>query len=246
MLFDPVTWIPHDCKGFIGRRLLGDTDMADRILTAPPADMREHDDWYQYLTPTRDQGDLDQCLGKALAVQATALYRRHLGKDVFGQRRRISGYKIWAHARTMFYNGKLDGGLTMEQGIEAAQDLRLYPPDTVYERIEPTGAELLRALDYSPVVQGTWTWHGWRKPHPLSGYVGRMDGFGGGHATTVVAIDSNDGYWTPVLENSWGEFWGRFGFGTLTLQQFEAVQLARPLAIRLPELLSTPPAELIE
>ena len=129
----------------------------------------------------------------------------------------------------------MDGGLTMQQGIDAVIDLGLYPPDTACERIDPLALSLLGALEYSPVVQGTWTWPGWRRPHELSGYVGRMTGFGGGHATLVCAIDSNSGYWTPVFLNSWGPAWGRYGFGTLTLQQFEVVQLALPLAIRVGE-----------
>ncbi len=241
-------WRPSDCTGFIGKPLLGTVAMCKKILRSPPRGLYEHDEWYQHITPTRDQGALDQCLGKALAEQATALYRKHHGKGVFPARHRISGYRIWAHARGMFYGGDLNGGLTMDEGIAAVKDLRLYPDGTMFERPQPTPWELLKALAYTPVVQGTWTWPGWGRPHPQSGYVGRMTGFGGGHATLVMAMDRNGDYWTPVFLNSWGVTWGRHGFGTLTSTQYETVQLALPVAVRVPKHFEDyqPPADLVD
>jgi len=204
---DPRYW-----AGAIDR----DIGVISAAADARLADIREVT-WFRWCIPTYNQVG-DSCVGHSWANWIECMLRRKIGMNSVPKGLQIDGHAIWKRGREMFWGGKLNGGLYLDQGCKAAVDLGILSPTAVPKRIDRiASAQALQLVD-TPLVVGHGVHAGWYNPSPENGCIDhapRPDG-SGYHATLRVGILYQGDYWYYAGQNSWGPDWGWRGYFLMT------------------------------
>jgi hypothetical protein len=152
------------------------------------------------------------------------MLRYKLGMDVFKDGVQIDGDAIWFRARKLFYGGKLNGGLSIEQAFDAAVDLGIFAKGSQLKKIDRHEAMFSDQFTRTPFIDGRDV-SGWQAYNTMpNGQIYEasevMDGTGG-HATLDVSRITQDGrnYWQDL--NSWGPKFGRGGCFILSAEEDE-------------------------
>jgi len=177
--------------------------------------------WFGYMLPTFNQKG-DSCVGHAWANWIEAMVRRYIHPRAIPEGEQIDGRAIWKEGRRLFWGNKLNGGLHISQGFEAAVSLGWIPEGSDLVRIAQDWNSVNRALLDAPLVQGHFITPGWFDVSTESGCINHEASrkHKGGHATLLCATleqDDDQGELTKwrVLLNSWGSGRGRYGYFTL-------------------------------
>lgn len=181
------------------------------VKTLPPRS------WYKTAHVCDSQGATPACVGFSVANVLEHL----LGKRI-PKKKQINGIAIWKRAREMFWQGDLSGGLYPKQAVAACIDLGILPPESQYRVIRGWGA-INAALAKSPLLQAHHIHSGWNKPSLLSGcldHTGSPSRSDGWHETVLIGMEVKDGTVFMHSQNSWGSKWGRYGFFTMTIDEY--------------------------
>ncbi len=104
----------------------------------------------------------------------------------------------------------MNGGLFLAQGFEAAQDLGIIPKGAIMIAISDNPAAISKALQSTPLVQGSIVDDGWFNPSLKNGCLDHSAKFTdryGAHATALVGVLTQGTNVFYLSMNSWG-FWG--------------------------------------
>ncbi len=177
--------------------------------------------WADFAVPSDCQGDDPSCVGFAWANFVELMVRRYVSRDAIPAGCQIDGRAIWARGREMFWRGRMDGGLWLSQGFEAAADLRIFPAGSGAVRIAPDWRSIGETLLSQPIVMGTATWAAWHEADATNGAIApRFRRNLENHATLLVErLVQGDGE-HGLFQNSWGSDWGWHGLGCL---RFDAI-----------------------
>lgn len=194
--------------------------------------------WYSLTIPTYNQR-FSSCVGESTANWIEPLIRKHIDRNYFAPDEQIDGEIIWRRGRELFWKGEPveKGGLMMDQGFLAAIDLGLLPAGTALTFLEATPESIAAQLQETPILHGCCVSEAWRDPNHDSGEIRSIlpHPFAR-HATCIVAIAVQNGLWYVVFQNSWGNTWGRFGYGMLYGEYWRKQCLCdKPVTVRLPD-----------
>jgi hypothetical protein len=193
-------------------------------------------DWFWYCSPSINQ-DGNSCVGWGWAHWLTAMVRRYRDANAFAGGAQIDGQAVWQRGREMFWNGDMTGGLYLPQGFSALVDLGAIPPDSKLVEVNDDWDSVGLALRDTPLVQGHDIDSGWFRADPLNGCIGdaeRPDGEEGSHCTLRIARLRQLAVQYYALANSWGDGWGRYGYGLMTEVKNEASTMGPCYTARLP------------
>lgn len=172
------------------------------------------------MLPTSDQGNTSKCV--AYSIAGCLEYRRWKRDGIAEQ---IDPNDIYARAK------QLDGmpgqeGTTLEDGLQAAQDLGLMSRvENSLLREVYTFPEVQQAIHRYGVILGAFNIQaGWMAATP-DGWIPAGGGNLGGHAVAICGASTLTEPWWVAIQNSWGDAQGWRGFNRmphdLFLQQFE-------------------------
>lgn len=177
--------------------------------------------WFDWCSPSLNQNG-SSCVGWSWAHWMTGMIRRHVDPRAFAGGWQINGQAIWYTGRRMFWNGTTDGGIYLREGLTAARELGIVPPDTALQSVGTDWDSVGLALRATPIVQGHAIHNGWFDPDSESGCIDhepKASGANGYHATLRIGRLTKDGRNYYVLQNSWGATWGRYGYGLMTVEE---------------------------
>ncbi len=216
-------------------------DFRDYLFTPTLVDAPLYTDLDAYLelgVPVRDQGTEGSCIGFALStvahyllrtrpvepstemVSARMLYEMakrydewegeaYEGSSARGAMKGWQKHGVCTEALWSYKDGDDDRVLTAARAEDA-----LNRPLGAYFRVNPRDLTAMHsALAEVGVLFASVTIHkGWAMPDPETGRIEYQAGTVGGHAFAIVGYNQ-DGFW---IQNSWGELWGRGGYGLVT------------------------------
>ena len=183
------------------------------------ADIRETT-WFRWCIPTYNQQG-DSCVGHSWANWIECMLRRKIGLDAIPRGMQMDGQAIWRRGRELFWEGKLNGGLFLDQGCLAAVDLGILSPSAKPVRVDRVISAQALQLVKTPLVVGNAIHAGWFDPSPENGCIDhapRPDGTGY-HATLRVGILYQGNCWYFAGQNSWGSDWGWRGYFLMTTSE---------------------------
>lgn len=157
---------------------------------------------------TSDQGTSFNCAAYSTAgfIEVTNWKKNHYPSQ-------IDPDPIYIGAKKL--DGDDNSGTTLEHAVESALSLNLISGDLQY--IENRVNDIKFAIhQYDVFIAGFDITPEWNSVTPT----GRISSnnssvYMGGHAVLVCGYDQEGIY----LQNSWGEFWGLYGFGLLSWEQ---------------------------
>lgn len=176
--------------------------------------------WSNFAVPADDQGDEPSCVGRAWAGWIECMVRRYVGVHAIPPGWQIDARAIWKRGRNMFWNGDLKGGLWLNQGLAAAVDLGILPPNTIPVRIASNWDSIGAALLQTPCVQAHAVSKGWYASNKENGCLDHVPapdaGAHGFHCTLLLERLTRESAKFYLFENSWGADWGWQGLGLMT------------------------------
>lgn len=177
------------------------------------------------------QGNDPACVGFG-----TANWVEHMLGDQLPKAKQIDGRAIWYRARQLFYQN-FQGGLTLEEGVAAAVEMGILPPNSKAREIAGWAA-INAQLEKSPLIQAHLAHEGWNQPDSKSGCLDHSKNptsNTGGHCTLMIGMGyqmESDKVFT-YSQNSWGADWGKLGFFTMTLEEHDEGAPVAPITIDL-------------
>lgn len=194
--------------------------------------------WFESCIPTYNQQG-ESCVGQSWANWIECVARKRLGHAVIPRGLQVDGEAIWKRGRAMFWGGKLDGGLYLDQGVLAAVDLGIFPAGARPVRVDCAASAQSAQLTRTPLVVGHAVHAGWFKPSPENGCIDhapKPTGADGYHATLRVGILHQGGIWFYAGQNSWGADWGWRGYFLMAASEdFEGAMQDSPWTCQLPQ-----------
>ncbi|MCO6401334.1 MAG: hypothetical protein J5I99_08920 [Verrucomicrobia bacterium] len=194
--------------------------------------------WYDFAVPTWSQRFSD-CVAHATVNAIEMLYRRAVGKQAIPAGMQLDPVPIYKHARAKNYPAERwdEGGLLLHHGYLSAVALGYLPPGSRPGLVDlPLGA-VCHLLVNQPILQGTATHGGWRKPNPANGQIpirGWIPNPFAGHATVLTAVLEQRGRFYVQFLNSHGADWGYHGYGMFRADQWQQNRMGPLCLITLP------------
>jgi len=191
--------------------------------------------WFAWSMPVSDQGQEPSCVGRAWAAWMRLMMVR-AGVD-WPSYMHIDGRAIWIKARNRFYDGDLNGGITLEEGFEACKRLGLFPVGSELVKLDYSWNSIARQLHNTPIVTGNRIHYGWFRPDPDTGCIDHsIDPTfnSGGHATCISgALIHNESEYVS-LEGSWGPQWPYCGHHLMTHWEYWEGLMGNPYTASVP------------
>lgn len=193
--------------------------------------------WFDEIVPTDPQVD-PSCVGRSTAQMLMAIIRRQFGNDAIPKGYKLDGDFLWRQRRMKHYNGNLNGGLQLNEGILEAVDqgwiagvrygIAAIPMEYGY---------IDKMLRVTPLLFGFAITPGWYEPNRSTGQISfrGLPNPNDGHAVIGVDANKHDISEYLVIANSWGLDWGRYGYGTLTMDQVKQQAISDAIGLYLPD-----------
>ena len=209
----------------------------DRIVWDVSYQMSFHDRLFTQVQPADDQ-HWGSCVARATAgmIEVAAKLR---GQDL--GRSQLDALRLYKHAREMFWPGEQwnAGGLFLDQAFVAAVDMGLLPSNAALRSITYGFEEMDELFEEHAFLAGFVVHDGWMKPDKDDGEIReglKLYPWSGQHAVLLVGTQVQRGRFWIVFQNSWGEDWGRYGFGIISAVDFERTILPEgPYYLDIPE-----------
>jgi hypothetical protein len=176
--------------------------------------------WTDDAVPSDDQRNEPSCVGRAWAGWYECMLRRYVSPAAIPAGMQLDASAIWRRGREMFWGGRMDGGLHVHQGCEAAVALGVLPPGSRVVRVTDDWGSIGVALTLSPIVQAHAVGASWYRPDRANGYVPDEPADPtryGYHCTLLLERLVQDGAKYLLWANSWGA-WGWHGLGLMALR----------------------------
>jgi hypothetical protein len=142
------------------------------------------------------------------------------GVDALQPGEQLDAESLYWFARQKYFGDQEDKGLMEHHALECAiHDFGIFPPDTRYEEVQPTLADVVEALSDGPLLQVHLVGKNWENPNTSNGYISyqAVTPFTspGYHMTLMIGYQHRDGQDLILFQNSWGP-WGWHGLGIMS------------------------------
>ena len=170
--------------------------------------------WVSWVIPAESQNG-PSCGGHGIANFKEVMLRRFHkeGKVPFCMWQQIDGDAIWKYARIKYYDGDMNGGLTIEDAFNAALEMGIFVKGSELKTISRHEAMTSDQFLKTPFIDGHdvsgWCSNGLRDNGQV--FEGGMPNGTGGHCTLHVSrmTQNNQNFWQNL--NSWGSTFGWHG-----------------------------------
>ena len=170
-------------------------------------------DLRDYCTPTDDQGEKPWC-----AAYAAAQWVENIRWRLTDMPANIDPAPVYAHAKSI--DGDPDGeGTSLNAALDFFCQTAFKSPDCKVLILRPNRLSVKYAIHKFGCALGGFnidsSWWGVTSDAPVIN--GKGEPNQGGHAVLICGYDKQ-GVW---IQNSWGRYWGEWGFAKITWQAFD-------------------------
>ena len=185
--------------------------------------------WHMALTAI-DTQLTPSCVGQGMTSSIEIMSAAHDGPIL-----RLDGEALWEYERMLNY-GDLDGGLQVEEGIDAVCRFGLVPNDVEIYRVPLDQKSINDALQEGPLPIATCVHQGWDRDQMsdngrINEWVRFIPGVGG-HMTCMMANADLGGVNLIGSVNSWGPDYGKGGVFFMSAVHFISCAIDEPVLFR--------------